>query len=230
MLRLEFIHWRKLTSVAFLAALTCMLPTAAAHATPVTYTFTGTGSGTITPASGSGTTFDDAAFSFVFVTDTADIAPFGTEFIIPNATGTFSEGSTTYTVDPIFGIIANPDPSFPRVGFFNVGITSGLTINNSAFAGYNLGTSLGPITAPSGDPTSILLPTLNGTGFSLDSGLDTVVFTANDSLTFTADVENPSTVPEPSTIVLMAAGMLGAGLIYRRSSRQTTSFGMNSIG
>jgi hypothetical protein len=146
------------------------------------------------------------------------VEPFGSEFILPNATGTFSEGGTTYTVDPIFGIISNPDPLFPRVGFFNSDITNGLTINNSALTGYNLGGSLGPITAPkSGDPSSFLLPTLGGTtGFSLDSGLDKLILTSNDSLTFTA--APPSAVPEPSTFALLTAGIAGIGVLRRRFS------------
>jgi hypothetical protein len=213
---------KTLTRAALMAALSCMLPLAGAHAIPMDYTFTGTGGGTINGTAFTGT------FTFVFDGNTANIAPFGSEFILPNVGGTFSEGSNTFTLNPIFGIIANPDPSFPRVGFFNSDITNGLVINNNAFAGYGLGTSLGPITAPSGDPSSFLLPTLGGTtGFLLDGGADRLILTADSSLTFTA--APPSTVPEPSTIALFVAGVLGIGLIYRRSGGQAAIFGINSI-
>jgi hypothetical protein len=223
MLGAGLMNRKTLTRAALIAALSCMLPLAAAHATPMDYTFTGTGGGTINGTAFTGT------FTFIFDGNTANIAPFGSEFILPNVGGTFSEGGTTYTLNPIFGIIANPDPSFPRVGFFNSDITNGLVINNNAFAGYGLGTSLGPISAPtSGDPSSFLLPTLGGTtGFLLDGGADRLILTADSSLTFTA--APPSTVPEPSTIALLAAGILGIGLIYRRSGRQAAIFGMSSI-
>lgn len=213
---------RNLVRSVLLATVIGVLPVVTAHASSMDYTFTGTGGGTINGTAFTGT------FTFVFDGNTANIAPFGSEFILPSVGGTFSEGGVTYTLDPIFGIIANPDPSFPRVGFFNSDITNGLVINNNAFAGYNLATPLGPITAPNpSDPSSTLLPTLGGTtGFLLDGGADRLILTADSSLTFTAGP--PSAVPEPSTIALLAAGVLGIGLIYR-SNRQLTIFGMNSI-
>lgn len=214
-------NMKTLTRAVRLAALSCMLPLAAAHATPMDYIFTGTGGGTI-----NGTVFA-GTFTFVFDGNTTNIAPFGSEFILPNIGGTFSEGGTTYTLNPIFGIIANPDPSFPRVGFFNFDITNGLVINNDAFAGYGLGTSLGPIMAPNPkDPSSFLLPVLGGTtGFLLDGGADRLILTADSSLTFTA--APPSTVPESSTIALLVAGVLGIGLIDRRLGRQARTNSIN---
>jgi PEP-CTERM motif len=211
MVRTQFFTQKLICAVLFATA-GCLLPTSTAHATPLDYTFSGNGGGTINGVAFTG------AFNFTFVGDTTQIQPFGSEFILPNATGTFSEGGTTYVVDPIFGIISNPDPLFPRVGFFNSDITNGLTINNSAVAGYNLGSALGPITAPNpGDPSSLLFPTLGGTtGFSLDSGLDKLILTSDYSLTFTA--APPSAVPEPSTFALLTAGIAGIGVLRRRFS------------
>jgi hypothetical protein len=224
MLGTAFMNRKTLTRAALLAALSCMLPLAAAHATPMDYTFTGTGGGTINGVAFTGT------FTFVFDGNTANVMPFGTEWQLPNAGGTFTEGGTTYTLDPIsFGIIVNPDPLTPRVGFFNNNLTNGLVMNNNAIAGYNLATPLGPITAPNpSDPSSFLLPILGGsTGFLLDGGSDRLILTSDTSLTFTA--APPSSVPEPSTLALLAAGILGFGLLYRGSGRQLAVFGMNSI-
>lgn len=202
---------RKLIRTLLAAAMTSILPVAAASATPMDYTFSGTGAGTINGSSFTG------AFTFVFDGDTTNIVAFGTEWQLPNIGGTFTEGGTTYTLDPLnFGIIANPDPANPRVGFFNNDISNGLVMNNNSLAGYNLSTPLGPLTAPNpSDPSSFLLPLLGGTtGFLLDGGTDRLILTEDASLTFTA--APPSSVPEPSTIALVTAGIIGIGMIFHR--------------
>jgi hypothetical protein len=223
MLRTKSIKRKNLIYVALVATLICMLPIASAHATPVTYTFSGDGGGTI-----NGIAFD-GPFSFVFDSDTTDIAPFGSEFIDSTFTSeTFSEGSTDYTLGPILGIIVNPATGFPRVGFFNSDVSSGFTIDSNSFIGYGLVTSLGPVSAPSG--SNFLLNTLGGSGFSLDGGADKLIFTSDDSLSYKAVVGSTSPVPEPSTIALLAAGILGIGLVYRRSGSHTAAFRRDSIG
>lgn len=221
--RVFSIRKRNLVRSALVAAVIGILPVAAAHANPMDYTFTGTGGGTI-----NGTSFT-GAFTFVLEGNTTNIIPSGGEFFLTNVAGTFSEGGTTYTLSSGVTLVANADPSFPRIAFFNSDFTNGLGINNNALAGYNLATAIGPITAPiSGNPSSFLIPTLGGTtGFSIDGGADKLILTANDSLTFTA--APPSAVPEPSTLALFAAGMLGGmGLILRSSKRQLAAFRVSS--
>lgn len=206
---------RNLVRTALAAAVIGILPVAAAHANPMDYTFTGTGGGTI-----NGTSFT-GAFTFVFEGDTTNISSGGGEFFLRNIGGTFSEGGTTYTFDSDVTLVSNADPAFPRTTFFNPDFTNGLGINDPALTGYNLASSIGPVTATgTSDPTDFLIPTLGGTtGFSLDGGTDTLILTANDTLTFTA--APPSAVPEPSTLALFAAGMLGGvGLICRSPKRQ----------
>jgi hypothetical protein len=227
MLRAGLLSSKRIVRGAIIAAVIGVVPIAA-HATPITYTFTGVGSGTA-----NGVAFTDTAFTFVFTSDTTDIDTSGAPFFdLHDVAGTFTEGSYSATLAPTVTIVATEDASFPRINFFNADVTNGLGLNNSALATYDLSTSIGPITTPPG----FLTPTFPGAGDPPSSGFATigegsVIFTADDSLVFTAALQTPPPpVPEPSAIVLMTAGVLGMGLIYRRSRRQSAVFGMNSVG
>ena len=207
MFQTETANRKKMILMALLAVLV-LFASAAAYAEPITYTFSGAGAGTI-----NGTAFS-GDFSFVFTSDTADVATFGTEFIDQTLAGTFTEGNTSFTVDPIFGIIVNPAAGTPRLGFFNPAISSALVLQNNNFIGYDLTTS---ISASSSDPSGSLFDELGGDGFSLDGGADTLIFTSDSSLDFTAAVGTTSVTPEPSSIFLLFTGICGgAALLCRR--------------
>ncbi len=73
------------TNRAILFAALIFIPIAAAHANSITYTLSGNGAGNI-----NGTAFS-GDFSFVLTSDTADVSPFGTEFLNTTLAGTFSQ-------------------------------------------------------------------------------------------------------------------------------------------
>ena len=77
--------WIRLTLAVVATML--FLPTVAAYAETITYTFSGDGAGTINGNAFSGD------FSFVFTSDTSDVAPFGSEYINQTLAGTFTEDS-----------------------------------------------------------------------------------------------------------------------------------------
>jgi len=213
MSRLKSFSAARLVYATVLVTMT-LLPVCAAHATPITLTFTGNGSGSINNTAFNGD------FSFIFTADTTNIdssaAPF---YYLHNIGGTFSEGAYTATLTPTVTIVATEDAAFPRINFFNNDVTLGLGLNNSALATYSFLTSIGPVTTPPG----FLTPTLGGGSFATTGG-DLISFTEDNTLTFTASVGSPvSSVPEPSTITLLIAGLLGAGLVYRRAGLRTES-------
>jgi hypothetical protein len=192
---------------------------APAHALPATYTFSGIASGTLFDAAGAPTDFVDQLFTIVLTGDTADVQPDVPDdgfYRLFGLGGSFSEGAFNAMLSPSVAIVANANAGFDTINFFNGTFDNGLGFwLHPALDGYDLTTSIGPLTVPSAEaPLGFLSPTLNvlGHGFALEGG-GAVEFTANSSLTFTARVGR---VPEPATTALVLAGVAGLVLARRR--------------
>jgi len=178
-----------------------------AFADTVDYTFTGAGTGTV-----NGTAFD-GTFTFTVVGNTANVTTSGDGFFrLFDLGGTFTDGTDTVTLSPTMTIVATASAGNPRINLFNATVDDGVGFQDSGFIGYELDAPFGPV---SSGANSILLPTLGGGSFATNGG-GSVAITGNTALTFSAELEAPSAVPEPPTFALVGAGMAAVGMLRRR--------------
>lgn len=217
-----------LVRAATLALVTIGFATAA-HADPITYQISATASGTI-----GATNFSNALVTLTGTGNTANIVSiFGFAFAAPITTTVTIQGVGTATITDPTEILSTAIPIdfgaglFPDVIFGRIDTPPALdsltgigAIGSNALLGYNLATSIGPITA---SPGGIGFPQLCGTpGHDpcLSTTLGTLRFNSNiDSGgqgTFTATLQP---VPEPTSLFLMGSGV--AALVSRSRLRKT---------
>jgi hypothetical protein len=196
---------KHLIFAAFILA-AAVVSAGSAKADTVTYIFTGNGGGTVNGTAWSG------AFSVVLTGDsTAITSSPGPFYRLSNIGGTFSEGSVTATLSPTITLVSSAGMGLDLINFFDSTFTNGLGLMNSALAGYDLATSIGPL----GPATGLsLTPTLLGGTFASTGG--PIAFTSDSSLTFKAVA-----APEASTLLLLAAGLSGLALLSMKKRRAT---------
>ena len=189
-----------------------VLSVLSANTAPITFTFSGTGSG-----SASATTFTDSQFTIRLSADTANVVQ------VPDASYTiFSVAGCTSTIDiggvgagdflSGTGVFVNQENN--AVGLWRLSAEfPDLTIDlmdiyYPTFGGYDLRTSLGPVTVNDSDPTAI------GQFRDISTTLGLVSFTGAKDITFTAVA-----VPEPSLLGLFAGAALSL-IVWRQQRRR----------
>jgi hypothetical protein len=205
---------RKSFFATALALTVALLTVSTARADVFDYAFTGTASGTIGPAD---TTFTDATFSLTLNNlDTTTIDNRGSGYYsYDNENAVFTEGSTVLTLTNVT-LEVNGNSGFQNVDFYDSTFTNGLGLSDVTPAGYSLITNLNvPVSNLNLSPTY-------GSGTFTSTGTQTLQFTDDDGATlgFTATDLTPAPTPEPSTLLLLATGLSGIGLLRRRYSAQ----------
>jgi hypothetical protein len=177
-----------------------------------TYTFTGIASGSIGSAS-----FSDATLT---VTATGDVGTVmftsPTYFLdIPGGSSTFSIGGIgsgtftdeTYVFDNTDGVAGFGDEG--ATSCCDIIQTNDSAIGSTAFATYNLQSSIGPLGPEASDPS---IGDWNG----LNTSLGSFTLTSYDSVIFQATV---GTVPEPGTLPVLGTGLVGMMVFLARRKR-----------
>jgi hypothetical protein len=175
-----------LISSGFLLA----VPARSAVADMVTYTLTADASGSL-----GGADFADSLVTLTFVGDTSSVTnPSSGIFRNPVGTATVTIGGTTATLTAPVDVFVNQTDDTAGIETF----ARILTIQNSALAGYDLTTSIGPLTGTAGGD-------LNNNFGTSGGSLNITSFEGTG--TFQATVS--TAVPEPASLLLMGLGITG---------------------
>jgi hypothetical protein len=190
---------------AFAAAAALALVAATpAFAQNITYTFTGVGSGSLNSVN-----FTNQSFSFVMSTPTAAVSipsGFPDVWSADALTASFTLGGG-FGSGTISNVYAFNNQSTTLVGFGTIPEYDLLMLNVPGLGTYGMVTSYGPQTATSSNVYFYDAPRATSAG--------ALQITAVSTATFEASVDS-NVVPEPSTYVLMSAGLLAIAAAARR--------------
>jgi hypothetical protein len=196
----------------FLAAFALLLFAGAADAGTIDYIFTGTCS---SGCSLNGTPF--TTFTVTEVGNTAAIGPIsGGEYSNPT-TGTFVSGglmaTLTGTTNEVIDLTTTPFTiGFGQITFIppsTLFVSDEAIANSGVFDTYNLATALSLTTG------TVQTPTATDYFVTGDTTVGTLDFGTINSLSFQA-VTPPAGVPEPITLSIFGAGLVGAAAMRRR--------------
>lgn len=181
------------------------------QANPVTYTFTGTGTGTLAPTPLATTSFTNANFVVTLTSDTGNVALVPSLGNIPAIVGLPANinisglGDLNFTGTTfIFAVPAAGEVGFgeDNTGFFSPPGNL-IQITNAVLSGYNLTTSA-TASGANGILSQFNNAATNGGPLSFSS-MSTVTFVAN-----------VSPAPEPGSILLTGAALLGLAVLAAR--------------